>query len=362
MKRGRLSARWLVLCALMLALSAEMTVCAAEEEEALTPPKESATDAAKPAKTDKTDEFDASSEDWGSYYDPQAIFCGKFDCYKILGFDYESYRSAKPDKKVITQRYRKLSREWHPDKSKHKNAKDRFVHIARAYEVLTDKEQREEYDFLRYNQEAYFRKYGTSVLWSYAPKTDATFVIFLLFIVGNIISWYMQKHRWQMVADRLIKSAVEDWSPSQGGSAESKKLREEAMAVIAEKEQEANGDVAAVTESLASPTKTGKKASKGKQKKEKVSSKDKKEQEVEVLLPIITDLVNQMEDFGGGFHQPTYRDLLVVGFALLPYNLTVGTFWLTKCKLHLRISRNHCVNFSLSPLLSYISQTSSGGC
>jgi DnaJ family protein C protein 25 len=345
MKRGRLNARWLALCALML-MSAEMTFCAAEgaaeEEEAPIPPKESTTDSSKPA---ETDEFDASSEDWGSYYDPQGIFCGKFDCYQILGFDYESYRAAKPDKKVITQRYRKLSREWHPDKSKHKNAKDRFVHIARAYEILTDKKQRDEYDSLRYDQEAYFRKYGTSVLWSYAPKTDATFVIFLLFIVGNIVSWYMQKHRWQMIADRLIKAAVEDWSPSQGGSAESKQLREEAMALITEKEQETNGDVAAVMESPSS-AKTGKKASKGKQKKEKVpkvSSKDKKQQELDVLLPIVTDLVNQMTNFGGGFHQPTWRDLLVVGVARLPYKLTAGTIWMTKCKLHLRISTNQTI-------------------
>jgi DnaJ domain len=65
--------------------------------------------------------------DWGSYYDPQNVFCGKYDCYKILGFDYEEFGKEKPDTKVITKRYRSLSREWHPDKSKHKDAKERFV-------------------------------------------------------------------------------------------------------------------------------------------------------------------------------------------------------------------------------------------
>jgi DnaJ family protein C protein 25 len=65
--------------------------------------------------------------DWGSYYDPKNIFCGKYDCYRILGFDYESYGKEKPDTKLITKRYRALSREWHPDKSKHKDAKERFV-------------------------------------------------------------------------------------------------------------------------------------------------------------------------------------------------------------------------------------------
>lgn len=72
--------------------------------------------------------FDVKSHvDWGSYYDPQNIFCGKYDCYRILGFDYDSFGTNIPDSKIITKRYRNLSREWHPDKSKHKNAKELFV-------------------------------------------------------------------------------------------------------------------------------------------------------------------------------------------------------------------------------------------
>jgi DnaJ domain len=75
-----------------------------------------------------TDSFNVKEHfDWGSYYDPQNIFCGKYDCYRILGFDYESFGTQKPDTKIITKRYRALSREWHPDKSKQKNAKERFV-------------------------------------------------------------------------------------------------------------------------------------------------------------------------------------------------------------------------------------------
>ena len=53
--------------------------------------------------------------DWGTYHDTQNIFCGKFDCYRILGFDYEEFGKDIPDTKVITKRYRSLSREWHPD-------------------------------------------------------------------------------------------------------------------------------------------------------------------------------------------------------------------------------------------------------
>lgn len=90
------------------------------------------------AETTKPEEnFSAQDHtDWGAYYDPQNVFCGKYDCYKILGFDYENFGSSKPDSKVITKRYRSLSREWHPDKSKHKDAKERFVvsSVALGYE------------------------------------------------------------------------------------------------------------------------------------------------------------------------------------------------------------------------------------
>ena len=110
---------------------------------------------AQPDAPAAADTFNAKEHmDWGSYYDPQNVFCGKYDCYAILGFDFENF--AAPDKKEITKRYRALSREWHPDKNKgNKDAKDRFVKIARAYEVLTNDKERAEYDFMRYNQVLY---------------------------------------------------------------------------------------------------------------------------------------------------------------------------------------------------------------
>ena len=118
---------------------------AAKSKETSEPPPAASDDASQ-------DKFDVHNEDWGTYYDPKGIFCGDFDCYKILGFDYESFGKVKPTTKEITKRYRRLSRFWHPDKSKHKDAKNRFVKIARAYEVLTHFEQRKEYDALRYDQ------------------------------------------------------------------------------------------------------------------------------------------------------------------------------------------------------------------
>lgn len=66
-------------------------------------------------------------KDWGSFYDPNNVFCGKFDCYKILGFDYEQWGNDPPSLKDITKSYRSLSRKWHPDKNKAKGAREKFV-------------------------------------------------------------------------------------------------------------------------------------------------------------------------------------------------------------------------------------------
>jgi DnaJ homolog subfamily C member 25 len=278
----------------------------------------------------KVDDFDVTNEDWGTYYDPMNVFCGQYDCYKILGFDYENYYTVKPTSKEITQRYRKLSREWHPDKSKHKFAKEKFVKIARAYEVLTSIETRKEYDKLRYDQAAYVSKYGSSVLWTYAPKTDVTIVILIVFIVANIVSWYAQQHRWNMVANRLIKAATEDWLPKDGGTEESKAIRLEAIQILQERDAAATSTETGATEETTMTTNGTTKASAStakKSKKQKDNTRDKKKIENETLLPIITQLVNDITDFGAGFHQPTWNDLFVVSAVKFPISITTGIVW-----------------------------------
>lgn len=176
---------------------------------------------------------------------------------------------------------------------------------------------------MRYNQEAYFQKYGTNVLWQYAPQSDASIIIIVILLVGNLFTWFAQKNRWQNVADRLTKAAVEDWSPSMGGSEESKQLREEAMAILAEMEASGNGDASAST-----PAAKGKgKAKKG---KEKVSGKEKKRQLEENLQPIVKELVYKIDDFGAGFHKPTWRDLMIVRLVKFPVTFAKGTAWQIK--------------------------------
>jgi len=70
------------------------------------------------------------------------------DYYKIMGLA----RDAAPED--IKRAYRKLSRQFHPDISKEKNAEARFKEIGEAYEVLKDPEKRAAYDQLGANWKA----------------------------------------------------------------------------------------------------------------------------------------------------------------------------------------------------------------
>src|SRR5690606_16038070 len=66
------------------------------------------------------------------------------DFYAILGVPQDA------DEATITEAYRKLAREWHPDaKPGAAAAEQKFKDIGEAYAVLSDPEQRKQYDAIR---------------------------------------------------------------------------------------------------------------------------------------------------------------------------------------------------------------------
>lgn len=272
-----------------------------------------------PIKVKKRETPSGNDDDWGSFYDPNKVFCGKFDCYKILGFDHETWGSNPPTLKDITKSYRALSRKWHPDKNNAKGAREKFVAIAKAYEILTNKDKRAEYDHFRDRPDEYFAKYGSSVLYSYVPKSDAHIIVTFFLIVGNMFTYYAQKNKWQTIANHLVKAAVEDLSPREGGSTESINIRAKAMAILAEKRGEEKG------EKQLNGTNTDKK-----RKGPRMTSREKKEKEWDELRPICTKLVNEIDDFGAGYRKPTYQDFLIVKMIKWPYYLTTSTLWWSK--------------------------------
>ncbi|XP_045161432.1 dnaJ homolog subfamily C member 16-like [Mercenaria mercenaria] len=64
--------------------------------------------------------------------------------YNILGIKKTATQ------KDIKRAYKKLAKEWHPDKNDDPEATDRFTKIAEAYETLGDPEKRSEYDNFGY--------------------------------------------------------------------------------------------------------------------------------------------------------------------------------------------------------------------
>ncbi|MDR7518896.1 MAG: DnaJ C-terminal domain-containing protein [Armatimonadota bacterium] len=62
------------------------------------------------------------------------------DYYRVLGVD----RTA--DQKTISQAFRRLAREYHPDVNKRRGAEERFKEINEAYQVLGDPAKRARYD------------------------------------------------------------------------------------------------------------------------------------------------------------------------------------------------------------------------
>ena len=82
--------------------------------------------------------------------------------YEILGVD----KTADAD--TIKKAYRKLVRKYHPDVSKEPDAAERTAEINTAYETLSDREKRAEYDELLANP------YGRSAGGNPAASTTNT--------------------------------------------------------------------------------------------------------------------------------------------------------------------------------------------
>lgn len=193
--------------------------------------------------------------------------------------------------------------------------------IAKAYEILTNKDKRAEYDHFRDRPDEYFVKYGSSVLYSYVPKSDAHIIVIFFLTAGSLFTYFAQKNKWQTIANHLVKAAVEDLSPREGGSTESIEIRGKALAILAEKKGEKG-------EKQSNGTSTEKK-----KKGPKMTGREKKEKEWDELRPICITLVNEIDDFGAGFRKPTFQDLLVVKMVKWPYYLTTSLLWWSKYAL-----------------------------
>ncbi|KAJ8360623.1 hypothetical protein SKAU_G00171480 [Synaphobranchus kaupii] len=76
----------------------------------------------------------------------------EFNPYKVLGVTKSASQAE------IKKAYKRLVREWHPDKNRDPGAEDMFIKIAKSYEILSNEEKRANYD--HYGQMDENRQHG----------------------------------------------------------------------------------------------------------------------------------------------------------------------------------------------------------
>jgi len=178
-------------------------------------------------------------------HDPWKIYCGATFCYDVL----EVSNRASPDE--IRKSYRKLSREWHPDKHPEKKVADvKFKLIARAYEVVgKGKLERESYDYLMDHPEEYRKKHGEYFFKALPPQTSVPVVLLLVLLVLSGIHFTILRHHQQDYNDRAVKLCLEGKGPREGGTKETIKINKIAKERLA-KNQIPHGAKAAIEPDL----------------------------------------------------------------------------------------------------------------
>lgn len=221
----------------------------------------------------------------------QEIYCEPRECYDVLGVPRDASMSA------IKRAYRKLARVYHPDTSSAADAEDRFREIAQAMEVLSDEEERAEYDYyLEHPEEAFYNKMRY-YRRRYAPKSDPVRVVtvFCLFVSG--LQYFLRLS--------MYKKALEHYKNHD------KKFRQR-VKQLAYEELQAN--------------RSASNSQGGARSRKKKKEKEQKEELAAVEARIADELAKEV-DIQGGHKRPKVQDLFIVRLVVFPYTLVKYLSW-----------------------------------
>jgi len=157
-------------------------------------------------------------------HDPWRKFCGKTWCYDLLEVDQDATEDQ------IKKNYRKLAREWHPDKNPEKGAREKFQKIAKAYETLSTDGERAKYDRMMSHPEEYNTAYGVYCFKVHAPESNAILVVLLLLGLLSAAHFAVLTQRNNEYNSKLIKLVQTNAGPPQGGTLEIADLYRDAAA------------------------------------------------------------------------------------------------------------------------------------
>ena len=136
-------------------------------------------------------------------YDPYFVFCGSNqNCYDIL----QIRRNA--TSKQIRRAYRRLSLEFHPDKSKHANATEAFRLISKAYEVLDGNETRKSFDYYLDHPKDYFKVSGHHYMRQ-LPKSNVILVLIFASLIVSALLFWQQTQKYESFVKRLKAMVME---------------------------------------------------------------------------------------------------------------------------------------------------------
>ncbi|KAJ2950912.1 hypothetical protein O0L34_g5281 [Tuta absoluta] len=213
----------------------------------------------------------------------EGIYCGKENCYEVLGVSREATKSE------IGKAYRALAKRFHPDLHRDpeakKEAEEKFKQIATAYEILRDDEERSDYNYMLDNPQEYYAHYYRYYRRRMAPKVDVRIVIAVTISIISIIQYYSGWSKY----DTAIKYFMT--IPKYRNKAQD--IAKEEMKALTSKK---NG------------------------KKSKAEIKDEQDK-------IIRRVIEENMDIKGAYAKPVITDILWVQLIMLPYTICYYIYW-----------------------------------